>query len=139
MLSGGQNKRLSIARVFLKNPSIFDEATSALNNDSENAVQKSLERFAQNRTTLVIAHRLSTVRNARRIVGNTEVEFSLAGCPGKARAIQSVGQGKSRLLQIMRSCHSLVISRSCWPQESSFPASCRTLHKDALRIIGRLD
>ncbi|MGH7924307.1 MAG: ABC transporter ATP-binding protein, partial [Candidatus Binatus sp.] len=73
-LSGGQKQRLSIARVFLKNPPIliFDEATSALDNESERAVQESLQRLARNRTTLVIAHRLSTVRNAARIVVLTE-------------------------------------------------------------------
>jgi ATP-binding cassette, subfamily B, bacterial len=73
-LSGGQKQRLSIARVFLKNPPIiiFDEATSALDNHSERAVQESLERLSGNRTTLVIAHRLSTVRNAGRIVVLTE-------------------------------------------------------------------
>lgn len=65
-LSGGQKQRLSIARVFLKDPPIliFDEATSALDSVSERLVQESLERLAQRRTTLVIAHRLSTVRNA---------------------------------------------------------------------------
>jgi ATP-binding cassette subfamily B protein len=69
-LSGGQKQRLSIARVFLKNPPIliFDEATSALDNESERAVQRSLETLAHDRTTLVIAHRLSTVRDARRIL-----------------------------------------------------------------------
>jgi ATP-binding cassette subfamily B protein len=73
-LSGGQKQRLSIARVFLKNPPIliFDEATSALDNESERAVQESLHRLARNRTTLVIAHRLSTVRNAGRILVLTE-------------------------------------------------------------------
>ena len=73
-LSGGQKQRLSIARVFLKNPPIliFDEATSALDNESERAVQESLHRLARDRTTLVIAHRLSTVRNADRIVVLTE-------------------------------------------------------------------
>ncbi|MEO8607983.1 MAG: ABC transporter ATP-binding protein [Chloroflexota bacterium] len=73
-LSGGQKQRLSIARVFLKNPPviIFDEATSALDNESEKAIRESLEALTNNRTTLVIAHRLSTVRNAQRIVVLTE-------------------------------------------------------------------
>ncbi len=73
-LSGGQKQRLSIARVFLKNPPIiiFDEATSALDNESEKAVQDSLEKLSNNRTTLVIAHRLSTVRHAQRILVLTD-------------------------------------------------------------------
>ncbi|HVF25874.1 MAG TPA: ABC transporter ATP-binding protein [Anaerolineales bacterium] len=73
-LSGGQKQRLSIARVFLKDPPIiiFDEATSALDNESEKAVQDSLEKLIADRTTLVIAHRLSTVRNAQRIVVLTD-------------------------------------------------------------------
>lgn len=73
-LSGGQKQRLSIARVFLKNPPvlIFDEATSALDNESEKVVQESLERLAKNRTTFVIAHRLTTIRNAEKILVLTE-------------------------------------------------------------------
>lgn len=73
-LSGGQKQRLSIARVFLKNPPIiiFDEATSALDNESEKAVQDSMERLTADRTMLVIAHRLSTVRNAHRIIVLTD-------------------------------------------------------------------
>ncbi|MFI4935438.1 MAG: ABC transporter ATP-binding protein [Caulobacterales bacterium] len=73
-LSGGQKQRLTIARVFLKDPPIliFDEATSALDNDSERAVQQALQSLARDRTTLVIAHRLSTVRHADRIVVLTD-------------------------------------------------------------------
>ncbi len=73
-LSGGQKQRLSIARVFLKNPPIliFDEATSALDNESEKVVQASLETLKKNRTTFVIAHRLTTIRNAETILVLTE-------------------------------------------------------------------
>ena len=69
-LSGGQKQRISIARVFLKNPPILilDEATSALDNVTEMLLQQSLEELAKGRTVVVVAHRLSTVKNADEIV-----------------------------------------------------------------------
>jgi len=68
-LSGGQKQRLSIARVFLKNPPILilDEATSALDNTTEILIQQALDELCRGRTTLVVAHRLSTIKNADEI------------------------------------------------------------------------
>jgi ATP-binding cassette subfamily B protein len=90
-LSGGQKQRLSIARVFLKNPPILilDEATSALDNTTEILIQQALDELCRGRTTLVVAHRLSTIKNADEIAvvadghiveqGNHEQLLALGG------------------------------------------------------------
>ena len=84
--------RLSIARVFLKNPPIliFDEATSALDNESEKVVQQSLEGLAKNRTTFVIAHRLTTIQNAQKILVLTEDGIAEEGTHEELLAKQGV-------------------------------------------------
>ena len=80
-VSGGEKQRISIARAVLKSPSIliFDEATSALDNESEKVVQDSLESLAKNRTTFVIAHRLTTIQNAEKILVLTEDGIAESG------------------------------------------------------------
>ena len=69
-LSGGQRQRIAIARAILKDAPllILDEATSAVDNETEAALQRSISTISQNRTTMIVAHRLSTVRNANKIV-----------------------------------------------------------------------
>jgi ATP-binding cassette subfamily B protein len=80
-LSGGQKQRLSIARVFLKDPAILilDEATSALDNTTEVLIQQALDELCKGRTTLVVAHRLSTIRNADEIAVVTNGEITERG------------------------------------------------------------
>ncbi|GMB00335.1 ABC transporter ATP-binding protein [Pelosinus sp. IPA-1] len=102
-LSGGQKQRIAIARVFLKNPKILilDEATSALDNESERYIQTSLERLSKDRTTIVVAHRLSTIRSADEIIvinhkgiqerGSHEELLSLNGLYAKYYKMQFEG------------------------------------------------
>lgn len=84
-LSGGQKQRLAIARVFLKNPPvlILDEATSALDNETERRIQQALQDLSHNRTTLVIAHRLATIRHADSIVVLTKEGICEQGTHGE--------------------------------------------------------
>ena len=91
-LSGGQKQRLSIARVFLKDPEILilDEATSALDNESEREIQKSLKELSNGRTTLVIAHRLTTVQNADEIVVISEGRAIEKGTHNELTALNGV-------------------------------------------------
>jgi ABC-type multidrug transport system fused ATPase/permease subunit len=85
-LSGGERQRLAIARALLKNPPLLllDEATSALDSESERLVQDALERLMRDRTVLVIAHRLSTVQHAHRIVVLESRPVVASGAPRRA-------------------------------------------------------
>ncbi len=91
-LSGGQKQRISIARVFLKNPAIMilDEATSALDNESEFEVAKSLGRLSEGRTTITIAHRLSSIKNADRILVLTDEGITEEGNHEELMARQGI-------------------------------------------------
>jgi ATP-binding cassette subfamily B protein len=107
-LSGGQRQRLSIARAILRDPAILvlDEATSSVDNETEAAIQRSLETVSQGRTTLVIAHRLSTVRHANRIhvlergrVSEAVTHDELIEAGGLYAALWRVQTGEGGVLQ----------------------------------------
>jgi ATP-binding cassette subfamily B protein len=102
-LSGGQRQRLAIARAILKNPPmlILDEATSAVDNETEAAIVRSLEKITQNRTTIAIAHRLSTIRNADQIyvlergqIVEAGTHEDLLGLEGVYQALWQVQTGR---------------------------------------------
>ncbi|MFC7691442.1 ATP-binding cassette domain-containing protein [Paeniroseomonas aquatica] len=106
MLSGGQRQRVAIARAILRDPAVLllDEATSALDAESEQAVQHALTVLARDRTTLVVAHRLATVRRADRIIvleagrivatGTHEALVREGGLYGRLAALQSAEGGQ---------------------------------------------
>ena len=108
-LSGGEKQRLSIARAVLKNPSIlvFDEATAAVDSETESLIQEAIERLISGRTTLMIAHRLSTLRKANLILvvdqgriiesGSHDELMALGGKYHKLIEIQSMGNHEGGL------------------------------------------
>lgn len=118
-LSGGQKQRVAIARAIIKDPRILllDEATSALDADSERVVQEALEKIMMNRTTVIVAHRLSTIRNANTIAVLHQ---------GKL-----VEKGKHTF--VIRSCwfyfkssRKVLVSFNKWLMISIFRYTCRT-------------
>ena len=89
-LSGGERQRLSIARAVLKNPSIlfFDEATASVDSETESLIQDAIERLIHGRTTLMIAHRLSTLRKANKIIVVDKGEIIEMGSPEELMALK---------------------------------------------------
>jgi ATP-binding cassette subfamily B protein len=100
-LSGGQRQRIAIARALLRDPRviIFDEATSALDLESEFLVQQAIERLIAGRTTFIVAHRLSTIRNAHRVIVMSDGRLQEAGSPGGLLATAGSAFGRMHALQ----------------------------------------
>ncbi|MDS0526374.1 ABC transporter ATP-binding protein/permease [Clostridium sp. SHJSY1] len=100
-LSGGQKQRISIARVFLKNPPILilDEATSALDNTTEYYIKKSLDELCKGRTTIVVAHRLSTIRNADEIIVLTDKGIEERGTHEELISLDGIYSGLHKFVE----------------------------------------
>ena len=108
-LSGGERQRISIARAVLKNPSIlvFDEATASVDSETEHLIQEAIDRLIEGKTTLMIAHRLSTLKRANRIIvvdngkiienGSPEELMALKGKYYKLVQIQSMAQDAEKM------------------------------------------
>ena len=98
-LSGGERQHVSIARAILKNPGIlfFDEATAAVDSETENLIQTAIERLIRGRTTIMIAHRLSTLRKANKIIVVDKGEIIEMGTPEELMALKGT---YSKLIQI---------------------------------------
>ena len=103
-LSGGQRQRIAIARAVLKNPPILilDEATSAVDNETEAAIQRSLDKITVDRTTIAIAHRLSTIRNAHCIYVMDRGELVEAGTHDELLAVNKIYAGLWNIQQNAR-------------------------------------
>jgi subfamily B ATP-binding cassette protein MsbA len=101
-LSGGQRQRVAIARAILKNPDvmILDEATSALDSESERSVQEALDHLLENRTAIVVAHRLSTVNNADRIIVLQDGQIIEQGSHEELLSIKGVYQNLVHLQNV---------------------------------------
>ena len=140
-LSGGQKQRLAIARIFLKNPPllILDEATSALDTETEREIQTSFMELARDRTTLVVAHRLATIRTAHRIVVMADGAIVETGT--HEDLVRAAGP-YSRLQAAQMPAHLQAMSRPCRPcpcrpaEAACAPGECRRMPRGSMQSRG---